>query len=358
MLLALAFAGCSFRPGTVGGGDGGGSGSDGTPPAELVTRRLVFDNSASTVESLDMPVLVALDATKINYSLIADPKTDLRFENPANGNAVAFEVEHWNPAGESIVWIKVPRLTPGSTTTSVLMHYGTLAAGSPAPVFSSPNAAYEVVQHFAPTLENAANAKYAGTAIGAARVDGQVGPAIGFSGVGDQRVTFADPGGDLFNGWGSFNMMFWIYLDYPSAGVVRAQQFMQKGGALGSGAVVSDGTDIDLQIDFHFTGNNNDAVLTASVAPRVWTFIAVMFDRPGATIQIYTDGVAGASYSMSGNQQEFLVNDVQAFFLGDDAASFVGRIDELRIEKRARTPDYVRAQHLSMSRRFVTFTDP
>ena len=74
---------------------------------DLVTRRLVLDNSASTADFLDFPVLVTLDATKIDYSLIADPAKDLRFED-ATQAPIAHEIEHWNPAGESIVWIRVP----------------------------------------------------------------------------------------------------------------------------------------------------------------------------------------------------------------------------------------------------------
>jgi hypothetical protein len=47
-----------------------------------------------------------------------------------------------------------------------------------------------------------------------------------------------------------------------------------------------------------------------------------------------------------------------SFYLGGTNNPFKGRIDELRIEKRARGNDYARAQYLGMTRQFVTFSAP
>ena len=361
VLLAFALTGCSFHPGSLGGGGDADMMRPDLPDGlQLVTRRLVFDNSASAIEFIDLPVLVALDSSKIEYSLIKDPNSDLRFEDPATGKPVAFEIEAWNPGGESIVWIKVPDLMPHSTTTSVLMHYGPLAAGTPEPAFVNTLAQWELVNHMKPSLENAVGPKYAGTAIGVTQTDGYIGPAIGFSGVGDQRVTFTSSG-DLFDGWGSFNLMFWLYVDYASGTTLGTTEprVMEKGGSLGNGRVYGDaGSNIVFQVDFTFTGMNNIAYLNTVVPPKTWTFITYNYDRGTETLQVFNSGVQGGLYSMAGGQQEYLVNDVQPFYLGAATGSFVGRIDELRIEKRTRSPDYMRAQFLIMTRRFVTFTDP
>ena len=92
--------------------------------------------------------------------------------------------------------------------------------------------------------------------------------------------------------------------------------------------------------------------------PRTWTLISYVFDKTAGTLQIYKNGVGGSTFTMTGVTQEVLVTDVQSFYLGSASSSFAGRIDELRIERRTRATDFMRAQHLIMTRQFVTFTDP
>ena len=62
------------------------------------------------------PVLVRLSTSILgfDYSLCAPNGADLRFAD-ADGRLLAHEVDTWNPAGESCVWVKVPVLA-GNTT--------------------------------------------------------------------------------------------------------------------------------------------------------------------------------------------------------------------------------------------------
>ena len=68
----------------------------------------------------DFPLLVRLstDISGFAYTdFVNSDGTDLRFED-ANGNALAYDIDTWNTAGESLVWIKVPTLQKDDVITA------------------------------------------------------------------------------------------------------------------------------------------------------------------------------------------------------------------------------------------------
>jgi hypothetical protein len=361
-LAVVALLGaCSFNHGVVtGSGDDAGSGLlDGDLDATaLKTKKLVFDNSASAVDFTSHPVLVALDATKIDYALVADPQHDLRFEyatagQTANvGDNVPFEIEKWDPSGESLVWIRVPEILHGTTDTAVLMHYGSAAGGnaSAAATWSG----WELVNHMNTGLTGLAGA-YTPTATNTTFVAGQIGEAVGFTGTGDQRVTFAN-GGALFNGWQVFTLSFWLYADYNRPGDLGTAEprVMDKGTSLTLGRIYASGPDLRFQVDLHFDTTVVYAYLV-SLPPKTWTMVTITSD--GNTLYIGKNGNTYGSADLNANG-ESLLTSTMPFYLGATNNVFKGRIDELRIERAYRPNDYARAQYLSMTRQFVTFTDP
>ena len=158
MLLGACSFPHGFVPGATGDGgadDAGDAATDVGPPAQS-PRKLLFDNSLSAVDFGPHPVLIALDATKIDYSVIANPATDLRFEfatqgiTASIGDNVPFEIERWDPNGESIVWIRLPELLHATTDTAVLMHFGAGANGSASATATWQT--WELVNHMASGL--------------------------------------------------------------------------------------------------------------------------------------------------------------------------------------------------------------
>lgn len=362
--VVVAFLGaCSFDHGHVATGDGGGVPDGRTPDGGsdatlLKTKKLVLDNSASTVDFIGHPVLVALDASNIDYALVADPTTDLRFEyatagKTANiGDNVPFEVEKWDPNGESIVWIRVPELPAGSTTTTVLMHYGPNAAGQAdaAATWSG----WELVHHMGTGLSSSMGS-YNGTPVNVAFGAGQVGEAVLLAGGTNRGVTFANAGA-LFDGWTDFTLSFWIYADYQNAAELGNAEphVMDKGTSLTLGRLYAVGSDIRFQLDLHF---ENDVIYARvlSVPPQTWTMVTITSD--GDRLYIAKNGGMFGDADLTGTNQA-LLDSSEPFFIGSQLGVFAGGIDELRIERRFRPNDYVRAQYLSMTRQVVTFTDP
>jgi len=142
-----------------------------------------------TIEQDDVPILVVLDGTRIDYSLAAPDGRDLRFVRA--GAVLPHEIEQWNPSGQSLVWVRVPRLVPGET---IALDFGNPDADdvqSRAQVWLGYGGVWHINQ--APgtgqllfdSTGNANGGDFRGDMPEAALVSGQIGSAIAFDGVDD-----------------------------------------------------------------------------------------------------------------------------------------------------------------------------
>ena len=67
-------------------------------------------NYEPTGEVKDFPVLVRIPANSGIYQTAGEGGANLRFTDSLGVNAYPHEVDTWNPAGESLVWVKIPEL--------------------------------------------------------------------------------------------------------------------------------------------------------------------------------------------------------------------------------------------------------
>jgi len=74
-------------------------------------RKITFQNVPSTLN--DFPVLVILDRERIDYNKADGEGDDLRFFD-ANGSPLSYEIEQYNSAGASYIWVKIPQIDSGS----------------------------------------------------------------------------------------------------------------------------------------------------------------------------------------------------------------------------------------------------
>ena len=101
--------------------------------------RITFDNSGQSTDLNNLPVLVRLDGALLNYADARPGGQDVRFIDADGVTVLPHEIERWDPAGTSILWVRVPRVDAGSATDFIWMYYGQPAAPdaqSPASVWS------------------------------------------------------------------------------------------------------------------------------------------------------------------------------------------------------------------------------
>lgn len=84
--------------------------------AKKVTFTVEYEGAAPLS---DLPVLVKLAANSpvgFSYSDCEADGSDIRFAD-VGGQAIPFEIDTWNPSGESLVWVKVPSVVQGVAFT-------------------------------------------------------------------------------------------------------------------------------------------------------------------------------------------------------------------------------------------------
>ncbi|MHC5115041.1 MAG: DUF2341 domain-containing protein, partial [Planctomycetota bacterium] len=108
---------------------------------------LTFDNSGQTENLTDFPVLVKLDSGNIDYAKTQNAGQDLRFVDSDETTELDFEIEEWNEAGTSYVWVKVPQIDGSSSTDFIYMYYGNTGASDGQDAAGTWNSGYEAVLH-------------------------------------------------------------------------------------------------------------------------------------------------------------------------------------------------------------------
>jgi hypothetical protein len=85
--------------------------------------KLSFKNGSRNIGLDGFVVLVALDATKVDYSLIKAGGANIRFVD-TDGTSLPYQIDEWAAGGTSLVWVRVPLIDASSDTDYIYMHYG------------------------------------------------------------------------------------------------------------------------------------------------------------------------------------------------------------------------------------------
>ena len=269
---------------------------------------------------------------------------DLRFADTADTTLLDFEIERWQPGGESFVWVRVPRLSAG---TSIRAYWGN-AAMTALPASCTNGAVW------AGGFAGVWHLREAGTASGAAvfadstangnhgtdfvNAAGQTGVANGgqeFDGV-DDRISV--PHAPSLNLTDRITVSAWVR---PDVTKTYYERIVAK--------------DWDTSWAFLYGDPDDSLVVGINAAARAatpanvltvgsWNHVAFTYDKDaGGTdeVRIYVNGVRAAS----GDFSTAINADADDINIGkwDDGAgyAFDGSMDELRIAGVARSSNWI-----------------
>jgi len=306
--------------------------------------RIGFDGYEGETALTNFPALVVFGAARagFDYGQFELPGGgDLRFTDADKHVLLDYEIERWDTAGDSAVWVRLPRLE--SDATAVWAYWGNSAAA----VFPSTTngatfaAGYQAVYHFAETNGTHASDSSTNAAHGtlknmndADHVAGVVAGALDFDGYDDGVDT---P----------------VITDQTAAGAgLTFSVWSRPHTANGNYERVFDaengGWDWSLVLDGAprwevFSGNNQFAAQSADL--NAWQHIAAVFDPVAGKIRVYKNG------------DERVINDLgydtstEAVDIGSDLGgnAYDGLLDEARISGLTRSADWVRAVWLNMA---------
>jgi hypothetical protein len=373
MMLGFLVAACRFDPSGQTPGDGVDAtpGDDGRMPPDdgnddpswwspefKVRVRIAIDSPPTDEELRDVPVLVVLEADRVDYGRMAADGRDLRFIGQ-DGNELEYEIERWDPSGRSFVWVRVPVIASGASTSFWLYHDNPEASEQDTPDVWSDD--YLAVWHLAEdttagssdTVHRDATGRgndgvQKGNGLAGAEIDA-IGGAQAFDGDDDYIEI---PQGGLQESGTALTLLARVYVDgEPNEFAI----------ALGSGS----GGDLQWQLAWQRETNTwagrvdteSSFAFSESSAPAAlytWYLLAMVYD--GTEARLYVDGEPMSTPAPVTGNLEPLAGPL---YIGNNpqvgSAELDGHVDEVRIATVARSPSWLRVQHASMNDDLLAF---
>lgn len=338
-----------------------------------------FPGYRGTTTLSDFPVLVRLskELNDFRYSdcTIAEGG-DLRFTD-ADGNLLASEVDTWTENGESLVWVKVPTF---SSSTVVKAYYGYKGSATPPAVTASDvwSNGFAGVWHMgaAADAETQADSTANGKTLSKESasygdgvlpgVAGKVGKAAEFGKRSDKKGGYAvDDSDDRLVGGTAVTLELWTYQDRVETTRMYLLAKQKDGG-------YNDAT----RSYIFFQWENRNAPETMSIfyadgdsgtvksqmnatgysSPECgkWNYNAVRYDCQTGNVMQFVNDERIINWTMS-NYKGSALRTLKSgtFGLGNIASgqanAFPGKIDEVRVSTVARSEDWLRATHDTIS---------
>ena len=361
-----ALTGTNYYEVTVSNGQGSANSSTGAVvgvaatflnPSNYNAMQITFSGYTNGVGLTNFPVLVRLSPNipGFSYAQFASPANgaDLRFTG-ASGRELPFQIDQWNPAGESQIWVQVPSIT--STNDYITAYWGNTADSAMQPcntngaVWTTPNGSnnfllvYHLSQSGFPfadsTLQYPAN-----SGVAPVSTAGMIGRGCAFNGTSQ----FLNAG--LVNLGKTFTLSAWVNIA-PAAMSEQTVWCNKQGGWNTAG--------FDFYVNSYQTNDGKVYFDTAdgvggNVSPRTaahavtfgqWHLLTGTMDGVNGAVHVYVDGVDQTI--ATGVDTAFqATNSVRcgALLTGTPGATgglcFNGLMDEARIENSVRSSAWV-----------------
>jgi autotransporter-associated beta strand protein len=207
---------------------------DGDAPPSAWTQRmpLRFTGYNRSEALTNFPALVTLESGVNGFSydqFLSGANGDLRFTDGSMTRELPYEIESWNPSGQSRVWVQVPALTNNATIWMLWRR-----AGLTAPTYTITGATwsegYVTVAHLSESNGTVGNSAMVGSPVTVSgapvqAVTGAIGTGIQFDGL-DDLISFGTSGRPYDN----FTFSAWI-----STANGHERDAQSTGGTAGTG---------------------------------------------------------------------------------------------------------------------------
>jgi hypothetical protein len=285
----------------------------------------------------NFPVLVKLNPQRVNYSEFKPDGSDLVFLDEDSLTVLPYEIEIWNPAGDSFVWVKVPAINSNSTSDHFWMYYGNPLAISSVVAADVWDSDFVGVWHLS-NLTNSTITPIAGTNHGALASTGIAGGSFYFDGIA-AYLDFGNPA-VLPAGTSSRTLCAWANPQVMSA----SSSFLASYG--------SNTTKQAFSLGFNFKNafgdfNVNTKVMSAFevVKQDQWSEYCFTFD--GSTARIFVNGnYVSENHGLS---TWSLVRNLFYIGRGINGTGYLnGKIDEVRLSKSVRSHVWLNLEYAAV----------
>jgi len=332
-------------------------------------RKLTFNNSGQAENLVNVPVLVVLNSSRIDYSQTQNAGQDLRFTDSDGTTLLAHEIEKWDEAGTSYVWVKVPQIDASSSTDHIWMYYGNPLAPdgqNPTAVWSN---GFVGVWHLkedpsgtAPQMKDSTSSAKHGTSGGAMtsadQVPGKIAGSLDLDGTDDYVSGLVGP-------TSQHTISVWFYSHgtqntdtvnpYDSAGSFLSWEETGGTHSYDFRFYLPNSDKVTARWDTA-TENNTIVATLSTISHNQWVHAVAV--QEASTFRIYLNGVENVNSAISAHLSGTIAGVMGRTFVGTSASYnqyYDGLLDELRVSNVARSANWIKAQYLSMTDAFITY---
>lgn len=319
----------------------------------LFTSASLYEFDFETVNLIDFPVLVHLDAGDIDWTHVQNAGQDIRFVDDDDTTELDYEIEEWDDTVNADMWVEVPQIDAGSTTDYVYMYYGNTGASDGQNMEGTWNTNYELVLHMddltTSSVEDSTSNNNDGTKSVAnsptVTTSGQIGNAQSFDGTDDWIVTGTT---NLPTGNSAISIEFFVKMQELSS----RQVFGLWGTEGANTAIMTELSATNVwQSEFWTAGYATSAV----PAPDMVNFFYFTATYDLSNHRLYLDGIERANPAYNSANLGTTRSIIGAYKPNAAALLVESIIDEYRISSTDLSADWIEAQYISMTDAMITF---
>jgi hypothetical protein len=302
---------------------------------------------------INFPVLVRLNSGNFNFADAKSGGDDIRFTK-SDGTPLPYEIERWDTSqGSAELWVKVDTVFGNDSSHFIAMYWGastgstTVSLSNGAAVFDTLNG-FQGVWHMgqsatAVAFDATAN-RFNGVPSSPSPVQtpGVVGMCQEFNGNSNFIQMPGTASGKLnFPENGSYSIAAWVYidtLDFSIAKIIEKHDLQYK--------LQKDPLNRWEFSEFESVNEYSISTSAAAASEKVWVYLTGV--RSGGSQYLYVNGVCVTS-AIKIQVSPYSRDTGHDITVGRAAATdfsplyfFKGKIDETRIENRARSADWIK----------------
>jgi len=331
-------------------------------------KKITLDNRTSylgaTSQGLtDFPVSVKLSSANIDYAKTQDLGQDIRFTDTDGSTALSYEIEKWDEAATSYVWVKVPQIDINSNADFIYIYYGNTSVSDGQSRNNVWTANYSMVQHMAETsgtnlddaTSNNKDMTKPNSAEPAAFAQGKLNGAQSFDGTNDLTSS------TLAISSATNTISMWVYINSSSSsshgqGIFYSYPtwnphlvLLEKSGQLQ--------TYNYNRVSTADIGGGTNYSTIGSISTGQWAYVVLVHSGGQETAYVNSTANAPVVYSTTGGSDGQFRMSWSYWGNGATQNYFNGKIDEVRYATTARSAGWIAAEYKNQNEdAFTTFS--
>ncbi len=320
----------------------------------LKRKKIILNNIDQATTFTDMPILVKLNSTRINYDDFNGTGSDIRFTLNDHTTELDYSIEQWDSSGDSFIWVRVPTVS-ASSEIEIYMYYentSALDASNGSNVFSNYEGVWNMDKSGSDYIDSTGSGKD-GTTVGTITdFSGPIGNATSFDGASEIDTSY---GLEQILGRTS-TMSLWIKTtqvgndtNWQAPGITGVEE-SGGGNDIFFGFIRSDGS---IAVN---SGNSGVAASNFIINDDNWRYVTIQRDETTGDIRFFVNGVLnGSGTSDTGYKSTTFQSFGVIADTGGSPNYFEGEMDGIRISNSYLDTETIKADFKFQADTHITY---